>query len=58
MLDGLVLQVVLFALVVIAAVLAAIWFVAGLNKKSAAWIVTCAVPCAVVAAVVLALLSA
>ena len=58
MLDGFILQIVVFAVVLVAAILAAVWFVGGITKKGAAWIVGCAVPCAVVVAVAIALLSA
>jgi len=46
MLDGLVLQIVLTVLVIIAAAVAAVWFIAGLTQKSAVWIVALAVPLA------------
>lgn len=51
MFDGLVLQIILFTLVFIAAVLAAVWFMCGITKKSATWIVAFAVPFAIAAAV-------
>ena len=56
MLDGLVLQVVLTALVIISAIIGIVWFVCGLNRKSAVWIVACAVPVAVGIAVLIAIL--
>jgi len=52
MLDVFILQIVLFALVIIAATVAAVWFISGITKKSAVWLVTLAVPCAVAAAVI------
>ena len=58
MLDGMVLQIVLVAVWVIVAVLAAIWFVVGITKRSAVWIITCAVPIGLIVAVVLAFVTA
>jgi len=57
MLDSLVLQIILLVLVIIAAILLAVWFVCGITKKSATWIVRLAVPCAVIAAVALCALT-
>ena len=57
MLDGLVLQIVLAALVIIAAIIGVIWFVNGITQKSAVWIITCIVPCAVVVAAALLILT-
>ena len=57
MLDGLILQVVLTALVIIGAVVAVIWFIWGLKEKSVIWIVIVTVPLGVIVAVVLAILS-
>ena len=48
MLDGLILQIVLTALVVIAAVILAVWFIWGFNKKSAVWIIMLSVPVGVI----------
>ena len=58
MLDGLVLQIILTAIVIIAAVLTITWFMGGINGKRAVWIVGLGVPLALIAAVVFTMLSA
>jgi len=52
MLDSLILQVVLTALVIIAVVVAVVWFVWGFNKKSAVWIIALSVPIGIAVAAV------
>jgi len=56
MLDGLILQIILTTLVIITAFITIVWFLCGLTKKSAVWIVALAVPVAVLVAVALALI--
>jgi len=56
-LDGLVLQVILTALVTIAAVVLTVWFIWGVNKKSAVWVIALSVPAGIIIAVVLTIVS-
>jgi len=52
MLDGLILQIVLTALVVIAAVVLVVWFVWGIKEKSATWIIALSVPIGVITSLI------
>jgi len=54
MFDGLVLQVILTALVIIGLIMAVVWFVWGFREKSAMWVVGLVVPLVVVGALVTA----
>ena len=57
MLDGLILQAVLTALVIIAMAFAIVWLVSGITGKIAVWIIGLVVPLALGLAVVVAVLS-
>jgi len=57
MLDGLILQAVLVALVTIAVIFTTVWFIGGLTQKNAVWIIALGVPLALFIAVAVAILS-
>lgn len=57
MLDGFVLQVVLMMLITIATAISIVWFVCGITKKSAVWIVALFVPLVVIGAAVFVIIA-